>query len=143
MLNIRGNDNPNSPIPNCRLIVDKDKKIFLICEKIKAKYFIKEKKIKKIDLVSPEDFELLIKKLKKSKIIIDEKSCSLFYENIIKEKHTISSKIDPVYLMKSIKNKVEINNMINSHITDGVALTKFLYWIKNKIKKISVNIKPS
>tara|TARA_B100001121_G_C18692571_1_gene623667 strand:- start:2143 stop:3840 length:1698 start_codon:yes stop_codon:yes gene_type:complete len=135
LLNIRGNDSPNSPIPNCRLIVDSDKKIYLICEKIKAKNLVKEKKIKKIDLVSPEDFELLIKKLKKNKIIIDEKSCSLFYENIIKEKHAISSKIDPVYLMKSIKNKVEINNMINSHITDGVALTKFLYWIKNKNKK--------
>ena len=135
LLNIRGNDNPNSPIPNCRLIVDSDKKIFLICEKIKAKNLVKEKKIKKIDLVSPEDFELLIKKLKKNKIIIDEKSCSLFYENIIKENLTISSKIDPVYIMKSIKNKVEIDNMINSHLTDGVALTKFLYWIKNKNKK--------
>ena len=37
--------------------------------------------------------------------------------------------------MKSIKNKVEIDYMINSHIFDGIALTKFLYWIKNKNKK--------
>ena len=29
-------------------------------------------------------------------------------------------------------------NMINSHILDGVALTKFLYWIKNcKINNIT------
>ncbi len=33
--------------------------------------------------------------------------------------------------MKSLKNKTEIKNMINAHIEDGVALTKFLYWIKN------------
>ena len=40
--------------------------------------------------------------------------------------------------MKSIKNKVEINNTIKSHIYDGVAVTKFLYWIKkNQNKKIS------
>ena len=40
--------------------------------------------------------------------------------------------------MKSIKNKVEINNTIESHIYDGVAVTKFLYWIKkNQNKKIS------
>ena len=37
--------------------------------------------------------------------------------------------------MKSIKNKVEIENMIQSHLLDGVALTKFIYWIKKMNKK--------
>ena len=41
------------------------------------------------------------------------------------------SKEDPIYNLKSLKNKTEIKNMINAHIEDGVALTKFLYWIKN------------
>ena len=44
-------------------------------------------------------------------------------------------KEDPIYLLKSIKNKKEIKNMVNSHIIDGVALTKFIYWIKNINKK--------
>ena len=135
LLNIRGNDNPNSPIPNCRMIIDSNKKIFLICEKIKAKNLIREKKIKNENLIIPKNFDLFIKKLKKNKIIIDDKSCSLFYENIFRKKFLISSKVDPIYFMKSIKNKVEINNMKSSHIFDGVALTKFLYWIKNKNKK--------
>ena len=135
LLNIRGNDNPNSPIPNCRMIIDSNKKIFLICEKIKAKNLIKEKKIKSKNLIIPEDFSLFIKKLKKDNIIIDGKSCSLFYEDILKKNFFISSKVDPIYFMKSIKNKVEIDNMKSSHIFDGVALTKFLYWIKNKNKK--------
>ena len=30
--------------------------------------------------------------------------------------------------------------MINTHIVDGVALTKFIYWIKNINKKESENI---
>ena len=42
---------------------------------------------------------------------------------------------DPIYLLKAIKNKTEINNMINAHIFDGAALTKFIYWIKNTNKK--------
>ena len=33
LLNIRGFDNPNSPIPNCRLLLIKDKNFFLISEK--------------------------------------------------------------------------------------------------------------
>ncbi len=134
LLNIRGNDNPNSPIPNCRMIISSNKEIFLICEKIKAQNLIKEKKIKKNNLILPKDFESFIKRLKKNKIIIDETTCSLFYEKTLKRRFLISSKIDPIYLMKSIKNKIEIDNMINSHIFDGVALTKFLFWIKNKNK---------
>ena len=134
LLNIRGNDNPNSPIPNCRMIISSNKEIFLICEKIKAQNLIKEKKIKKDNLILPKDFESFIKRLKKNKIIIDETTCSLFYEKTLKRRFLISSKIDPIYLMKSIKNKIEIDNMINSHIFDGVALTKFLFWIKNKNK---------
>ena len=31
--------------------------------------------------------------------------------------------------------------MINAHIHDGVALTKFLYWIKKLIKKKLQNLK--
>ena len=34
-------------------------------------------------------------------------------------------------LLKSQKNKIEIENIKKSHIYDGVALTKFLFWIKN------------
>ena len=135
LLNIRGHDNPYSPIPNCRAILDSSKKIYLICDKIRAKNLIKEKKIDKMNLVLPNDFDLFVKKLKKGKIIIDNKSCSIFYENIFKKSFLVSKKDDPIYFMKSIKNKVEIRNMINSHISDGVALTKFLYWIKNKNKK--------
>ena len=34
-----------------------------------------------------------------------------------------------------MKNNIEIDHMVNSHISDGVALTKFLYWIKKINKK--------
>ena len=138
LLNIRGYDNPNSPIPNCRLIVSDKKEIFLISEKNKAKNLIKIKKVKETNVILPKKFNLLVNKLKKGKIIIDGKSCSLFYENILRKKFLVLNKEDPIYLMKSIKNKLEIKNMITSHISDGVALTKFLYWIK-KVNKKNIN----
>ncbi len=135
LLNIRGYDNPNSPIPNCRLLLIKNKNFFLISEKNKAQKLIKEKKISYQQLIDPKNIENLLKKIKKGKIIIDDISCSLFYKNLIKDKFKILKKKDPIYLLKSIKNKYEIKNMINSHVFDGVALTKFLYWIKVSNKK--------
>ena len=68
-------------------------------------------------------------------MIIDNKTCSLFIEKLLQKKFKLSKKEDPIYLLKSIKNKNEINGMIKSHIIDGAALTKFLYWIKVEIKK--------
>jgi Xaa-Pro aminopeptidase len=135
VLNIRGWDNPNSPIPNCRLIISKDKNIFLIAEKQKVLKIIKEKKIKKSQSIDPKKFHTLIKKLKGVSFYIDGFSCSVLNENIIKTKFKIINYNDPCYKLKSIKNRTEIKNMINSHIEDGVALTKFIFWIKNINKK--------
>jgi len=135
ILNIRGGDGPNSPIPNSRLIINKSKKIFLITEAQKVKKIIKEKIIKKDQLVITNDLPKKILSLGGKNFIIDNKSCSVFYENIIKSKFKIIKREDPTYLLKSIKNSTEINNMIKSHIIDGVALTKFIYWIKKVNKK--------
>ena len=135
ILNIRGFDNPNSPIPNCRLLINNKNRFFLIAERKKLKKLIKEKKIIKKQIIEPTNFKHLIDKINKGKIIIDNKSCSIFYETLIAKKFKILKKQDPIYFYKSIKNKIEIKNMIQSHIFDGAALTKFLYWIKKINKK--------
>ena len=46
LLNIRGYDNPNSPIPNCNLLLDDKKKIYFIANKNKTKKILKDKKVK-------------------------------------------------------------------------------------------------
>ena len=135
LLNIRGYDNPNSPITNARLIINKDKKLFLISQKDNTKKIIKDKKINKKNIINIKDLPNLIHGLKDGKFIIDNKSCSVFYENIIKSKFKILDKDDPIYKLKSIKNSYEVNHMIEAHKKDGLAVTKFIYWIKNINKK--------
>ena len=135
LLNIRGFDNPNSPIPNCRLLINDRKEIYIIAEKTKLINLLKEKKINKDQVIDKKNFEKSIHKFKKGKIIIDKKTCSLFFENLLKKRFKILKAEDPIYFFKAIKNKSEIKHMINAHILDGVALTRFLYWIKIKNKK--------
>jgi len=135
LMNIRGYDNPTSPIPNCRLLINKYKKIFLIAEEKIASKIIKDKKFKKKQIINPKKFEDLIKKLYGKKFIIDALSCSVLQEKIIKTNFKIIGTEDPCYKLKSIKNATEINNTVNAHIEDGLALTKFIYWIKNVNKK--------
>ena len=138
ILNIRGGDSPNSPVPNSRLIISKTKKIILISELEKCKKLIKNKIIKKTQFLKIDEFQEKLQKLNGKNFIVDGNSCSIFYENIIKEKFNIIGKEDPTYLFKAIKNKTEINHMISVHIKDGIALTKFIHWIK-KINKKKIN----
>ncbi|MDB9811651.1 aminopeptidase P family protein [Candidatus Pelagibacter sp.] len=134
ILNIRGYDNPNSPIPNCRLIIGKNNELFLIAEKDNTRKIIKENKIRKKQLIYPNYFENLINKLKGGNFIVDNQSCSIFFEKIISSKFNILNANDPTYKFKSIKNAHEIKHMIETHKKDGLALTRFIYWIKNNKK---------
>ena len=137
LLNIRGYDSPISPIPNCHLVISKKREIYLIVNKKKTKNLIKEKKLKKNQIIEPKNLLNFFNKLNGKNILIDRKTCSIYFEQILKKKFKIIKKEDPIYFLKSIKNKIELNNMINAHIIDGVALTKFIFWLKNK-KKLDI-----
>ena len=102
ILNIRGRDGPNTPMPNARLIVSKSKKLYLISKKIKCKKLIKNKIINSNQLINNKD----ILQLNGNHFIIDENTCSIFFNNVIKSKFRIKKKEDPIYKFKSIKNKI-------------------------------------
>lgn len=40
---------------------------------------------------------------------------------------------DPIVLLKAMKNETELSNTRNAHIKDGVACTKFMYWLMQNV----------
>lgn len=48
----------------------------------------------------------------------------------------VIDKANPTFVMKAMKNPVEVDNTRAAHVKDGVAFTKFMYWLKNNIGKI-------
>ena len=131
LLNIRGKDNPHSPIPNCKIILTNTKKIYFFSCPKKINIIKKHPDYKKIIFCTYSDFSKIINKLNGNNFGIDSSTCSVSNEKLIRILFNIKVKIDPCYLLKSIKNKFELKGMINAHIEDGLALTKFIYWIKN------------
>ena len=134
LLNIRGFDSSFSPTTNARL---------LISNKGNIDFFAQSKKITKIKNNFPEnikfhDEDKIEKKLRNlwnNNIWLDSLSCSIYYKNLLRKKNQIVEKLDPIYLFKSIKNSTEIKNMKKSHTIDGVALTKFLFWLKKNFRR--------
>lgn len=43
--------------------------------------------------------------------------------------------MNPSTYLKAHKNETEIANTKDIHIQDGVAMVKFMYWLKNNYKK--------
>ncbi len=135
LLNLRGKDNPNSPIPNCKLILTKNKKIFFFSCQKKVSNMKKNKIYKRLSFHEYQDFDSIINILKGKNFCIDKTTCSISNENMIKAKFKIKLDIDPCYIFKSIKNEIEIKSMCEAHLKDGIALTKFIFWIKKINKK--------
>ena len=145
LLNIRGRDTDYTPVPNSYILIDKNKNIKFFCDLNKISSSFKNY-FKKINFFDIKTCGFLLSKIKKKKIIIDKNSCSYFFEDIISDNNKILKFSDPIYLFKAIKGKREIENIKKAHLYDGIALTKYLFWLKKnffrkKITEISASQK--
>ena len=67
----------------------------------------------------------------------DQKTSYALMENIPNGVRMIKG-MTPVAYTKCVKNSKEQENMRNVHIKDGVAMTKFMYWLKQNAGKIAM-----
>ena len=143
LLNIRGGDSKYTPIPYSYILIDQKKNIKFFCDLKKISRSFKEK-FKNIRFVNINSTKIFISNIYNKKFIIDKSTCSIYFENIILKNNKVLNQNDPIYYLKSIKTKKEIENIKKAHVYDGAALTKYLFWIKkNFIKKKITEISAS
>ena len=135
LLNIRGHDSSSSPLTNGKLIIKTDGKIIFFTNLSKITPQIKKFFKKNIIFIKEDLFLHNLKQIKKSKILIDKKTCSFDYEKNINSSNKIIKTNDPIDLLKALKNKTEISNTKIAHLFDGIALTKLIFWLKNNYNK--------
>ena len=137
LLNIRGRDTKYTPVPHSYILIDKDKNIKFFCDLKKVSSSLRSffKRTKFLDI---ENCTKTLLGIKKKKFIIDKNSCSFFFKNIIDKNNKILNLQDPIYIFKAIKGKQEIENIKKAHIYDGVALTKYLFWLKKNFLKKNI-----
>tara|TARA_B100000900_G_scaffold339828_1_gene302436 strand:+ start:108 stop:1826 length:1719 start_codon:yes stop_codon:yes gene_type:complete len=137
MLNIRGRDTKYTPIPYSHILINKNKNIQFFCELKKISLSLK-KIFKKVEFIDIKFAPKILSKIQNKKFIIDKKSCSYYFENLISKNNKILNFKDPIYFFKAIKGKKEIENIKKAHVSDGVALTKYLFWLKKNFYKKNV-----
>lgn len=71
-------------------------------------------------------------------VLIDPKRMNFaLYNNIPAGVRTVKQE-NPTILMKAVKNDTEVENIRKAHIKDGVAHTKFMYWLKKNVGRIEI-----
>ena len=134
LLNIRGKDTKYAPIPHCYILIDKHKNVQVFCDLKKITSSFK-KKFKKIKFIDIKNIDKILSNIKKKKFLIDNKTCSIFLEEIILNNNQILKLKDSIYTLKAIKSAKEIKNIKTAHVIDGIALTKYLLWLKKNFRK--------
>lgn len=134
--NIRGNDIPCSPTVLAFALITLDQSYLYLqkgsydLEMVKA--FQKENVIIKEYLDIYQDARQL-----KGRVLLSQAHINYaLYQCLDCE---IVNQMNPSQMMKAIKNDVEIENSKNAHIKDGVAMTKFMYWLKKNYGKIPMD----
>lgn len=73
--------------------------------------------------------------IKEQKVLADVKVVNATLCGELPADTQLVESLNPTELLKSVKNDTEIRNTREAHIRDGVAVTRFIYWLKHNIGK--------
>ena len=134
--NFRGDDVQHNPVALSFTVIS-EKKASLYIDKNKlneeAKKYFKDNKV---EVKGYFEFFEDIKKLKGNILVDFNKISYAIYEAITKNE--LINSMNPSTYLKAHKNEIEIANTKDIHIQDGVAMVKFMYWLKNNYKKENI-----
>lgn len=136
VLNIRGNDIEFFPLVLSYAIITMDK-VHLFINENKLNDEIRANLNENNVILHPyNEIYKSVKKLESSDVVLVDpiRVNYALYNNIPKNVRKIEQQ-NPSVLFKAIKNPIEIENIKKAQIKDGVAHTKFMYWLKHNIGK--------
>lgn len=137
LLNIRGGDIDYVPVILSYLVVNKNECIWFLQEEVideKIAAYLKENQI----TTRPYDaiYEYVPTIPADSCVLMNGNTVNYRITNSLAPTIKVVDKPNPTELMKAIKNPTEVDNTRKAHVKDGVAFTKFMYWLKTNIGKI-------
>ncbi|MCM1284314.1 MAG: aminopeptidase P family protein [Muribaculaceae bacterium] len=136
ILNIRGDDIAYVPVVLSYLAIGLNSCTWFAQEEALSDEILAYMDVNDI-LVRPyESFYEYIKSLGGKKVLLNKKVLNYRACNNVPASVKIIDKPDPSELLKAVKNNVEVDNTREAHVKDGVAMCKFMYWLKKNVGEI-------
>lgn len=139
LFNIRGGDIACVPVVLSFAAVTAQEAYWFIHEEVlddRLKAYCKENHI----IIRPyEDVYGYAEEIEAGKtVLLDKNMVNYRICHSLNKGVTVISESNPTEMMKAVKNETELKNIRNAHIKDGVAFTKFMYWLKTNVGKIKI-----
>lgn len=136
LFNLRGDDIPHNPVFMSYSIITNEEIILFMYKGSLDDSIVIQAKESGVEILDYEFFYDYIKINRNNfnKVLVEKGSVNYVIYKLLGDVEIID-RPNPTSLLKSIKNEIEIKNIKNAHIKDGIAVTKFMYWLKNKIGK--------
>lgn len=133
-LNLRGDDVHCNPVFVSYLLIDSKRATLFINKKKLSSDIIDYLKANKVDVDDYENVARGLRNYDDYNILLDpdETNYSLFRAA---QKLRIVKKSSPIPMLKAVKNEAEIDGFRNAMLRDGVAMVRFLRWLKPAVKR--------
>lgn len=151
LLNIRGNDIMYNPVALCYVMMTMDELYLFINEDVIGgqayPYMDKgeQKSVKAyleeigVTVLPYERIYDMVGKLRGQKVLLEKGRVNYAIYRLLDGSNKVIDRMNPTASMKAVKNQVEIENEKKAHIKDGVAMTKFICWLKKNIGKLPMD----
>lgn len=134
LLNLRGGDVQYCPVFLSYMILHRDRAHLYIQKGVVSPDIEQKLKAIGVDLREYCDFYHDLESLDEgSSVLASGSAVNYTVHKSIPASVRRINRPSPVAMMKAIKTQAECDNMKAAHIKDGVAVTKFLYWLKTSI----------
>lgn len=91
-----------------------------------------------VNLHPYEEIYDAVRALKHEAVLLEPAKVNFALYRCIDSSNTVIPAMNPTSVMKAVKNPVEMENMRKAHIKDGVALTRFIFWLKHHAGKETI-----
>ena len=151
LLNIRGNDILYNPVVLSYALVTMDQLYLFVSSSVlegKAYPYLEDAKgisvreyLERTGVtVMPYDGVYdMVEGIKNEKVLLEKCRVNYAVYRLIDGSNKVIDRMNPTASMKAVKNDVEIENEKRAHIKDGVAMTKFIYWLKKNTGRIPMD----
>lgn len=140
LFNLRGDDVACNPVVLSYAILTENETLLFVQGKAVSTELKTELEAAGVGLREYSEFYRAVSELPgDSSVLLDLSKVSYALVKNLKDGVSVINKPNPSVLMKAVKSPVEAENMRKAHIKDGVALTRFIYWIKTNVGKIPMD----
>ncbi len=134
-LNLRGNDVTCNPVILSYLLIEQNRVVLYLNQSVLSEDVKKKLSKSRIILKDYDSIYQDVLNITNKTFVLDlNKTNYTMYKNISKNNQIINQR-NVTTDLKARKNKTEISNFKKAHVKDGVAVCKFMYWLKTNVGK--------